>query len=78
MSHHRCPECNGAFGYGLNWMIFLVMFVPMVLLAAWLRPWMGSWGELPGVLLVIFFSFRLQKVDEDEVNGEQADGKTAK
>ena len=71
MSHH-CPTCGGAFGYGLNWLVFLLMFIPVVLLATYLRTWLGSWASLPGVLLVIFFSFRLEKAEEE------ADGDTAK
>lgn len=62
-----CPSCGGHFTYGMQWTVFLLLFVPMVLLATYLREWMGTWASMPGVLVVIFFSIRLVKVAEEDI-----------
>lgn len=61
-----CPTCGGTFTYGMRWWVFLLLFFPLVLVSSYLHHWMGSWAPVPGVLLVIFFSLRLVKHDEDE------------
>jgi hypothetical protein len=62
-----CPSCGGHFTYGIQWSMFLLLFIPMVLLATYLRQWLGTWASMPGVLLVIFLSVRLVKLPDDEI-----------
>jgi hypothetical protein len=68
LSRH-CPSCNGTFTFGMKWSLFLLMFIPLVLLGTFLHPWLGSWGPFFGVALVAILSVRLVKV-EDEGDGE--------
>lgn len=72
----KCPSCGGGFAYGLRWGVFLLLFVPLVLLAIYLRQWMGSWASLPGVLLIIYFSFSLVKAQDEEGAKPEAENKT--
>lgn len=67
-----CPACSGHFIYGMRWSLFLLLFVPMVLVSIYLREWIGGWAPVPGVLIVVFFSVRLVKAADDDIAEQRA------
>jgi uncharacterized paraquat-inducible protein A len=70
----QCPSCNATFTFGMRWSVFLLMFVPLVLLGVFLHPWLGSWGPFFGVALVTVLSVRLVKVEDEEESDDKPAG----
>ena len=67
----RCPSCHRTFTFGMRWSLFILMFVPLVLLGVFLHPWLGAWGPFFGVAVVAVLSIRLVKSDDEDENKSQ-------
>ena len=58
-----CPHCGKGIRIVFSWAVIGICFAPAVLLTLAIRPWLGSFANLPGLTIMFLLAMRLKSVD---------------
>ncbi len=63
-----CPNCGGSVRLRMNLKVIALWFFPAVILTILIKPLLGAFNSLPGVMLLFFLGARLEPTNVSPVS----------
>lgn len=57
-----CPHCACAIRYSINFKVAGLLLVPAIILALLLKPWLGAFNNVPGLMILLVLATELEPV----------------